>query len=228
MGPISIKENTFDKYVWRAVDEKVLTTFKGIDVSIQVPEQEKSEPIYYRWSYDPLWLYSAPEAKQGSNERVCWIRTPYYLKHFILEKATFGGYNKEQFFIQTTGNDRVFEYFSALITQSVVSEGYYYFWKDLLAQSDKGGLYDQPPFNLTTNFTAVNNDHTAHGYFGVVTENATRWVFDPKQLSYAIHNNIAELCLISYGGPAPGEKDACESCMWYTFGTPSNQPPWWW
>lgn len=228
VGIISIEETTKERYVFIAENETVLKAFNGINLNVRIPKNNEGNEKYYRWSYDPLWVYIAPEAGVASPDRTCWIRTPNYIGGYNLQNEKVGGYDKELIFIQTIDNHRTFEYFSILITQSEMSEGYYYFWKDLLAQSDKGGLYDQPPFNLPTNFTATNNDRNVNGYFGVVTENAYRWTLDKSQLSYEIKDNIAELCLIDYGPPAPGELDECMSCRGYNHGTPVTIPPWWW
>lgn len=226
VGDVSFIESSVDKYVYQKQGEKVLKNFRGIDVRVKTPANSLKESKYFKWNFDPIWIYIAPESQLQGPYHKCWVRSPYYLKDIVLQKDNIGEYDKSMFFIETDGNERVYEYFSVLIVQAELTKDNFYFWKDFESQKEKGGLYDQPPFNLPTNFVALNSDWTVNGYFGVMTENALRWEFDIRDLSYPVYNDIAELCKIDYG-PAAGLTD-CESCMEYTKGTPVNVAPLWW
>ena len=226
IGNISFNEVTNYKYIRRNVNEQVLREFNAIDVNIILPVNHNKEKKYYKWTFDPIWIYIDPKAVQGSVNKKCWVTDKTYLKKFALQKDEVGSYKTKLFNIETTGNERIYEYFSVLITQQNISEGYYHFWDDLLAQNEKGGLFDYPPFNLNTNFKAVNNDFKVQGYFSVVTENAYRWVLNINELSYPIVNNLLELCNIPQS-PAP-LTNPCRSCMDYSTGFPQNKPPEWW
>lgn len=225
---ISFEETEKDKYIWYKPGEKRLETFEGIQMKIRVPQNETNSLKYFRWSYEPLWIYIAPKAATNSPNKKCWVTSPYYLNNYHLVADEVGSYDNDLFFMSTKGNERVYTYFSTLVVQMQMSAQYYQFWLDLEKQRKKGGLYDSPPFNLLTNLYSSNPDLNINGYFGVVAEDAVRWTFDQTSLSYGIHNDIEELCNISYGPPLPGELTECEDCSQYTNGTAVNYPPLWW
>ena len=75
MGQISFREVEIQKYVVES-DEEVLRTAKGIWSNIEVPENTTSEPVYYKWSYTPHWIYVAPLASSISPGHTCWATNP--------------------------------------------------------------------------------------------------------------------------------------------------------
>lgn len=228
LGEVSFNETTVDEYVWINEEERTLREFNGIDVFIEVPENKEKKDYFYKWNYDPLWVYTAPEAQRTSINKTCWVESPYYLNHHTILKDQNGDYSNKLFFMKTTDNKRIFEYFSVLITQTVMSEDYYYFCKDLESQNQSGGIYDQPPFNLPTNYTAINNEMSVNGYFTAVVENAIRWEFNKDQLSYWVEDNIARLCIEQNDPPGPPiNPNPCKDCT-ATDGDAANTPPNWW
>ena len=221
-GEIGFDEVNKDIFKWEA-NERVIRNREGVNVKIEV-NGGQSVPRFFRWSFDPLWLYKSELTDFDSPVRYCWVTSKYDFEDFVLQKD-YGkdAYTKELFFLETSENEFIYQYFSALVHQELMSEGYFNFWVDFKAQKEKGGLYDQPPFGLPTNFTSVNSDWTVNGYFGLVSEKTKRWEFTVNLLSYNVPNNLYDVCVeISDGS------DQCANCLLYNIGTPTNVPPWWW
>lgn len=227
IGALTAEETELEKYVYYKEGERRLETYDGVELQINLPPNDAKEKIFYRWEYDPLWVYVSPNLTVPEPIKTCYVTNQFYLNGYEITEDIIGDRLQPLFFIRTQGNDRMYEYFSALVTQSVLSEGYYNFWKDLKAQANKGGLFDQPPFGLKTNFETTNSNWSVNGYFGVVTEDAKRWVFNPDELSYGLDNNLYELCQISYGPGRPGGPE-CYDCRDYPFGQAVTTPPIWW
>ena len=226
LGEISSYEKTKEKFVYFKPDERRLEIQPGLQLQVLVPENDTEAPKYYRWSYEPLWIFEAPNVLDNHPNKRCWVRSDYYLNSYTLQIDQIGEYTQDLFFIRTKANNRMFHYFSALVTQTEISERYYYFWKDLDAQSKKGGLFDQPPFSLPTNFTSTNSDLIINGFFGVVTENATRWTFDKFKLSYDLEDISFNICNGGSTGVEPGPE--CFDCRRYPYSGSVNYPPDWW
>lgn len=227
MGDFIVVEKAKEEYVYEA-GEPVVKDVLGVNVSIEVPEKSNQESYNYRWSFDPLWIYEATLADVvRSDEVICWVRNQWYQRDFVLQQIREGNVNKELFFLQTKGNERVFRHFSTLVNQDILSDDYYNFWKELDAQKDKGGLFDQPPFGLTTNFKATNSDWTVNGYFGVVSRKSRRWTFDPSELSYLLSDVSYDNCLLLANEPGP-KTDQCYFCTQYNSGTATTTAPDWW
>jgi len=225
VGKISIEETAINKYIFGINSEKTIKNFEGIDVNIEMPKNNSEDFKYYRWIYKPIWIYIAPLARASSPVKKCWVTDNSYLGHQTLEKSKFSNYKNKLFFLQTTGNYKVYTYFSVLISQQVLSEGFYNFNKDLDKQGNRGGIFATPPFNLRTNYTCTKGDKSVYGYFEVFTENATRWVFDQYKLSYFITDDLLPICIAAKDIPA--EPSGCESCI-KIIGFPSTSPPFWW
>lgn len=227
IGEINIEESTVYKNTWIDNGEKVIRQpYPGIYVKVKLPEVSKEDSTYYRWDFEPLWIYIAPYASDNSSIKKCWVTSDYYLNDFTLEKVNKGNYDKNLFFLETKNNNKVYEYFSALIIQKSISKDYYNYHKELQEQgSDGGGIYPQAPYNLRGNFSCTNGESEAVGYFGVYTENSTRWVFDESKLSYGINNDLKEICESILEFPIP--TSPCLNCL-YTNGNSENTPPEWW
>ena len=228
MGDISFKEIVKQTYVYES-GEETIKDIDGIDIYVQLPVNHTSAPLYYRWNYVPTWVHttSFPSRNPPTSNPICWISNNYYLSDYKLQKDNAGGYPQKLIFLKTTGNHRIYKKFSILITQQVISEEYFNFWQEIKEQSKKGGLFDAPPFNLHTNFIALNTSTKVSGYFGVVSEQASRWYFDKSDLSYFVEDDVIELCNISYGPDGPGGPE-CYDCTEYPYGNPSNTKPSWW
>jgi hypothetical protein len=228
IGDISFKEIVKQTYVYES-GEETINDIDGIDIYVNLPINNTNAPQFYRWTYAPIWVYttSFPTRNPGISNPICWISNNYYLSDYKLQKDNAGGYPQKLAFLKTKWNHRIYKKFSMLITQQIISEDYFNFWKEIKEQSEKGGLFDAPPYNLHTNFEAVNTDTKVSGYFGVVSEQATRWYFDKNDLSYFVEDDVVELCNISYGADGPGGPE-CYDCLQYPYGDPSNTKPSWW
>jgi hypothetical protein len=227
MGDFSIREVQTEEYVWEA-KEQVIRTLDGLKIDLKIPPKTGKEIYHYQFSFEPIWIYTSTLARVVNSQKiVCWVRNNLYLKDYVLLNDTKGGFDKELFYLRTKGNERMYQYFSTLVHQDVISDGYASFWKDLDAQKNKGGLYDQAPFGLTSNFRSTNSDWTVNGYFGVVNRITKRWTFKPENLSYVIENNLEELCLVLNN--EPGRKEGqCYYCDEYNLGTSTTSQPNWW
>ncbi|MCK5781351.1 MAG: DUF4249 family protein [Flavobacteriales bacterium] len=228
VGEVTFIETSRDEYVWVDTDVKEFRSFEGIDVSVKVPKNTSGDMLFYKWDYDPYWVFVASMLDRDHPNKTCWVSSPYYLEHFNMQKDIIGDYSKKMFFVRTIGNSKIYEYFSVLIIQTVLSEEYYNFWKDFNVQSQNGGLFDQPPFNLPTNYSTENSEKSVNGFFGVVNENAKRWVFDKAELSYPVYNDLLEICILESELPGPPMGPTpCDNCT-YAEGDSENKPPNWW
>ena len=228
LGRIGITEEVKQEYIVNGVGEKVITNNDIINLFLDIPENSSKDDIFYIWNFDPLWTYTAPKPRSDSPVKKCWVTSQFYLSNQTTLMDNVGGYKHKLASVQTQHNNKTYDYFSLLITQSIVNKDYYYFYKDLEEQSNKGGLFDQLPYNLATNFSSSNENIKVYGYFSIHHEAATRWVLNHSDLSYEINNDIKVICDISYGPPAPGDIDPCEDCRGYVGGIAVNYPPSWW
>lgn len=225
MGEIQFDEVEKQVYKYEA-GEQVVRSVKGINTTIQLPVFEGNKSAYYKWDFSAHWIYSAPLAPSTSPVKKCWAVNPLYLADYTLLEDHQGGYKSKLFFIETIRNERIYEDFSVLITQQVLSEGYYFFQKEMQEQNQGGLFSDKPPYNLQSNLKALDEKQKVIGYFGVVREQAKRWYFSRRDLSYAVENTLRGDCLVVYGpgGPAP----ECSDCTQYSNGTASTVQPEWW
>lgn len=225
MGDIAFKESQKQVYVLEA-NQWVVRTKQTVVTSIQVPVNTSGEEIHYRWSYSPTWIYVAPLISQSDPVYRCWATDPYYLDTYELQTDRSGGYRKDLFDLLTVRNERIFEKFSALVTQQAMTEAYFNFWKEMQDQNEGSPLLDTPPYNLKTNFSSPTGGKKVSGYFGVTAEQAKRWYFDRTQLSYYMPNTLRADCLVVYGPGPPAEE--CTDCRAYSFGKAVNVKPSWW
>jgi hypothetical protein len=135
-----------------------------------------------------------------------------------------GRYTKDLFFMPTIRNERIFEDFSVLITQQSMTEPYYSFWKEMQEQAKAGAVFDAPPFNLQSNIASTDGVAKVVGYFGVIHEQAKRWYFNHKDLSYFVENTLRRDCTVPFQDVAP----ECFDCREYSFGEAVNIKPSWW
>ena len=223
MGDIKFEETEPQRYVLRT-GERVLRSFKGIDVSIDLPPAKSGNTIYYKWDFTPTWTYESPLISIFRSDHKCWIQDPFYLSGYVLQKDNVGSYLKKIFFLETIGNERINGKLSVLINQIASSEEYFNYYKEIQDQAKRGGLFDAPPYNLMTNFNSSDPDKKVFGYFGVVDEQAKRWYFNRMDVSYPIENTWKANCT----GQRLVQPPRCNSCLQYSQGIPTNIKPHWW
>lgn len=220
IGEVSFRETSRKRIVLNLVHD-----VPGIQAQIAVPPNETGSPVYYRWKFLPTWLFDAPLVGNSSPVKFCWATTRYYLRDFAMLEDHEGGYNKDLFFMDVENNERILHEFSVLIEQQVMTEDYYFFWKEMQDLNKSDGVFATPPFNLKSNFTATQGN--VFGYFGVVREQATRWYFNRLDLSYASPNWLPEQCATPCGPGCPPPQ--CSSCLRYEGGEDiiNVKPEWW-
>ena len=223
MGDVSFSEVSKDMYVMES-NKWVVRNIAGVETKISVPRSAVGESLYYRWTFDPIWIYKAPLASVSEPGYICWATDPNYLNTFALQSDRTGGYEKELFFFRTIRNERIYEKLSVLVTQYAMTPEYFSFWEEMKSRNEGSKLKDTPPFNLKTNYSSSSETRVS-GFFGVVREQAHRWWFLKNELSYPVENMLKEDCLANFGGP-PAEE--CLDCRDYSFGQALNVKPEWW
>lgn len=224
VGQIGFNET--EKQTYRYVSkQKEIQTTKGIDVFVHVPVNNEQLTAYYQWDFTAHWIFIAPLPPVFSPVKKCWVTSKHYLSDYRLQEDHTGGYNANLFFLPTVGNERIFDDFTVLVRQKVLSEDYYNFLREMQEKYQNAILSDKPPFNLKSNMVALNGGRTPIGYFAVTGEQAKRWYFNPDDLSYPIPTNLREACQgTGPFVPPPG----CESCIEYQTGEATNVKPDWW
>lgn len=225
MGEICFDEVEQKVYRWR-IDEYILDIENGINIGIDLPPNNSNEPIYYRWKFDPTWVFIAPLASIKDYDYKCWVTNKLYLSSYALRKDEVGGYRNDLIYMSLYRNERTFEKLSVLVTQQVVSKNNFNFWKEMKELSHRGGLFDAPAYNLKSNIHHISDsEKKVSGYFGVIQEHAKRWYFDINDLSYYSYDYLREDCLVDYNGPPAID---CTSCLGYQKGKPTTIKPDWW
>jgi len=225
MGDIGFAETQKDFYVVES-SESVVRAKKGIEPFVQVPQNQTGEPLYYMWDYEPMWIYVAPLVARSSPGGRCWATSPSFLNDYGVQVDNIGGYDKSLFFIETVRNIKLFEKFSLLVRQYSLNSKNYFFWKEMKDRATGAGINEIPPYNLESNYSSTNPDKKVFGYFSLAQEQARRWYFDLKQLSYTVENTLRADCLVVYGPGPPAPE--CVDCREYTDGIATNQRPVWW
>ncbi|GJM28879.1 MAG: hypothetical protein DHS20C17_15140 [Cyclobacteriaceae bacterium] len=224
MGDICFEESEVFKYVVEA-GEEVLRSIPVVQVGVELPGIDRGNAISYRWDFEPMWIYNAPLASSAQSDKICWATNVNYLSDYTLQLDNEGGYNQDLFFIEVPVNERILSDFSVLIRQFSLDEDYYTFWDDLKKQTERGSIFDAPPYNLQTNFESTTGDQIVSGYFGVAQEQAQRWYFNHRDLSYYNEDYLLRICSV----PCPGcPAEECLSCLAYTNGVATNIEPVWW
>jgi Domain of unknown function (DUF4249) len=224
MGNIAFNEIEKQAYKYIAGEQEIRPV-KGINAFIHVPEQDVAGTLFYKWDFTAHWIFIAPLPPLSSPVKKCWVANPSYLPAYALQEDHGGGYDKVLFFMETVNNERIYEDFSVLVQQEVLSKDYYFFLKEMQEQDQGPLLSDKPPFNLQTNIKSADGETGAIGYFAVTREQAERWYFNKRDLSYPVVNNLKASCT----GPPPFvPPPGCENCLEYQFGeAQTNKPTWW-
>jgi hypothetical protein len=220
IGAISFDEIYRDEYEMIA-GEKLVRPTQGIAVKIDLPPNPTDEPVYYRWDFDPTWIYIVPLLPPINKK--CWVRSKTYLYNYTLHRDNIGGYKREMFFVETYRNNRFYEDFSLLIRQLVINKEYHQFLEEVQLQS-QGNINDTPPYNIITNLKPVNNNNKVVGFFAMAKETATRWYFNRWDLSYFVENTLKKDCSQKDLPPGPD----CYDCLAYPFGDAFLERPSWW
>jgi hypothetical protein len=224
MGEIGFQEIEKEKYVYIAGEEEIRSV-KGFNSTIHLPKNTSGEKRYYKWTYDPIWIFPTPiSGFPGGAPPLCWAVNKYFLTDYDLQEDILGDYKKDLFFLETIGNEKIYVKLSVLITQQLLNKDYFLYCKELQENASTGTLFDKLPYNLQGNIHPVNNNKNVSGYFAAVSEQASRWYFDKKELSYNVVNDLAENC-IKYGNPPAPE---CYNCLNYSRGQAQSEPPAWW
>ncbi|MFT4741114.1 MAG: hypothetical protein ACI9L9_001906, partial [Marivirga sp.] len=101
--------------------EEVIRNIQGMRATINLPPNNTEEAIYYKWSYDPTWIYKTPLPTYRLNSvDVCWAKNKLYLNTFDMVEDYTGGYIQNLFYMRTDGNERIYDKISVLITQQVM------------------------------------------------------------------------------------------------------------
>ena len=225
IGTVDFQEVERDVFVYEA-GERVIRPVKGIVSNIDLPQNNTGQPLYYRWKFTSTWIYIAPLSTSivipGYK---CWITDETYLKDYTLQIDRTGSYKQDLFFLPTIRNEKIFQKFSVLISQFTMQQDHYYFWEEMKQRNEGSLLSDRPPYNLQTNFFLVGGSEKVSGYFSVVQEQAVRWYFNKKDLSYNVINTLKNDCIrMEIGPPAP----ECLDCREYYAGKSTEAKPFWW
>jgi len=225
MGKVGFKEIDKQLYVMES-GKWMLRSKQFVSAFVEVPENTSGSKIFYRWTYSPIWIYVAPLVSLSDPVSTCWATDPNYFNYYGLQIDNTGGYRKDLFEFPTIRNERIYKKFSVLVTQYAMGQDYYTFWREMKEQAEGSTIQDVPPFNLKTNFTCITAAKRVSGYFGVSAEQATRWYFEKRELSYEVTDMILADCLVVYGPGPPAEE--CLDCRAYSFGKATTTKPTWW
>jgi hypothetical protein len=224
MGAIGFTETDVLTYAIE-LNKQIIKTTRGITANIDISKNNSGETLYYRWKFTPMWVFQAPLSPSAVLPGYrCWVSSNLYLRDYTLQQDLAGGYTKDLFFMATIRNERIYEDFTIIVAQQSMTEPYYYFWKEMQEQTKAGAIFDAPPFNLKSNMIALNSTNEVVGYFGVVEEQAKRWYFNYRDLSYAVENTLRKDCTVPGLPPGP----SCSDCRQYQFGEAVNVKPSWW
>jgi hypothetical protein len=203
---------------------------RGIRAFTNVTPHDDGNTYNYRWDVVPSWIFEASLPPETSPVKRCWITNLYYFSKVNVGMDQAGGYPRDLFFLETDGNRRIEWQFSAWITQYSLSPEAYRFWEEIsIQQQSGGGIFDPPPFELSTNIkNTTNENEKISGFFMVAYESSTRWYFDADDLPYDPDFG-PDPCRPPPGVPNIPTPD-CLDCRNYAGGASSitNMQPIWW
>ncbi|MFQ3212876.1 MAG: hypothetical protein ACJAT1_001622 [Marivirga sp.] len=226
IGTIGFTEEEIQAYIYIS-GEQDIRTIQAMHATIQLPKNTNTSPLYYKWDYDATWIYETPlTPSSGDTPSTCWAKNNNFLNSFDVAEDYSGNYRKELFFMETIGNEHIYDQLSVLITQQVMNKEHYFFWKELKEQAGNSLVFDKLPYDLATNIKSVDGKKRVSGYFDVVQEQGVRWYFDRTALSYPVEHDLAANC-IQYQGP-DGPAPECRNCLLYSGGDAVDTPPVWW
>jgi len=225
IGTVGFHEVVRPMYKHEANDQ-VVKDVKGVETFVNVPPNTAGDPVFYRWSFEPTFIFVAPLASSSTPISKCWIRNAPYLLEYAIREDHTGGYEQPLFFMETIRNYFIYHEFSALVRQHVLTREHFQFWKEMKERNQGGFLQDTPPYNLKSNFEVISGDVSAFGYFAPVRETATRWYLVRSDLSYAVEDTGRADCLAPKMGPPTPQCIDCRDYEWG--GNSTNVAPTWW
>ena len=202
---------------------------RGVHLAVSLPEHSDQETYFYRWKVVPGWVFESSMLNAGNPNKTCYITNKFYFQKINVRADRSGGYDETLFFLETDDNDRVEYDFTALIIQYSLSPEAFGFWDELaLQQQSGGGIFDPPPFPLSSNIRNINDpEEKVSGYFMVAHESVKRWFINKSELPYNL--TFPDPC-----EPIPGvpfiPPAGCSNCLDYAGGHTeiTNQKPSWW
>lgn len=202
---------------------------RGVNMYVDVPSRAQDDTYYYRWNVTPSWIFEASLADPASPRKTCYVTNRFFFDKVNVGTDRAGGYTRDLIFVETDGNNRIQHQYSALVTQYSLSKAAYTFWDEIaIQQQSGGGIFDPPPFELSTNIQNVGNPaEKISGFFMVAYESSERWYFSPADLPYGV--DFPDDCRPPPGTPSFPTPD-CFSCLEYRGGSSSNtnvKPEWW-
>ena len=228
MGAVSFTEAERYKSEFRKNSNKPeIVTVKGAILNVSMPMLERSEKLFYKWEYESTWIYRAGRLSFYHPLHKCYVKGNSYLSEYTIAEDISGGYNQDLVFIEVENNERFYDRMSILVKQLKISKEYYNFLDELNKQNDKKDLFAAPPYNLKTNFHALNNDQPVFGYFYVAHEEAKRMYISGNDFTFGLGGNFSSVCNLAIPPYAPD--DPCDDCRDYNSGGQSSTTrPWWW
>ncbi|MEO9803786.1 MAG: DUF4249 family protein [Reichenbachiella sp.] len=199
---------------------------RGLLFKAKMPTFENNVTVYNKWDFMTTYIFTAPLASADDPNRVCWVNDQFFVDDVVIKKESKGEAIHDLFFLNVDTR-LVVGGLSILIRQQSMTDKYYQFWQDLKNQEKQADLFAPPPYNLISNMSPVGHDGEVLGYFGVVRESFSRWVFDETELTFSPLTpgiSLAPLCLFI---PPP----ECFNCFEGPFAPRaivSNKRPEWW
>lgn len=219
MGELSFTESNRNLLDYIAGELKLVSQ-NGVELNLSLPQTDNK--VNYKWDFFPSYLYIAPNARDNSPYKVCWVTDNLYLREFQLLQRKGVSLNQNLAFILTSANERIMNELTILVRQQILDEESYKFWDEIKAQIETGSLFDPPPYNVRSNIKPIGHDKKAFGYFSVVREDFKRFYLTPADLSYQVE------FIITCDGPLPFDANVCINCMAVSNGHPSQDKPSWW
>lgn len=224
-NPVSTGELSFEelsKPVYQNLDGELTIIEKpGINMQLKTLPNQYDSPVYYRWDYTSTYIINSPLAPEGSPVKYCWVTSQYYLQEYELLEDANGDSPATLFFLPTHGSPYN-EGFSVMIRQSILSQRYFQYVKDIKAQQEQSELFAKPPYNLDSNLKSEGIN--VYGFFTVINEEFKRWYFDKNEISN--YGGFEPICYLDAPPPIP---EYCFNCLRLVVdGSVVNQRPWWW
>ena len=202
---------------------------RGVQLSVPLAAHNDGVTNRYRWKIVPTFIFETSLLPVENPNQACYVTDLYAYQSIKVWEDKQGGYSHDILFIETDDNERIQYDYSAYITQYSLSPTGYRYWDDLAVQQQSGGgIFDPPPFTLTTNIQSTLDDgEKVSGFFVVAHESTYRWYLSPDDLPYSL--TFGDPCL-----PIPGvpfiPPAGCGNCMGYIGGSThiTNQQPLWW
>ena len=65
--------------------KKYLRSVPGVQVLIDLPTISRDHQVFYRWDFEPMWIYDAPLASSAQPDKICWATNENYLSDYTLQ-----------------------------------------------------------------------------------------------------------------------------------------------